>query len=290
MNDWLKAGEITRNAREFAVSLTKEGEKLKDICQKTDEYIKKQGAIPAFPSQLSLNNIAAHFCPTKNDETTIKKEDVVKIDVGACYNGAIGDTAVTINLDNSQKDLISASKKALEETQKILQIGTPLKEIGKTIQETIQSFNLEPIKNLGGHGLNIYEIHDEPHIPNYNNNNLQELKQGQRVAIEPFATKGDGFVKESGIPTLFSFVKDKPVRLPLVRDVLKHIKTNYNTLPFTTRWLEEFFPTPKINFALKKMLDENIIISHPPLLEKKLVSQHEHTFLIEEKIINTTKN
>lgn len=289
--DWITAGKIAAKAREYAKDLTKIGTSIKEICQKTDDYIISQNAVPAFPSQLSINHIAAHFCPDKSDTQLIQENDLIKIDVGACFNGAIGDTALTVDPSNAHKELLEASKKALEETQKILQIGTQLKQIGRTIQDTIQSYGFSPIRNLGGHGLGKYQIHTDPHIPNYDNNNPQELKKGQTIAIEPFATDGEGFVKESSNSTLFSFIQEKPVRLPMVREIIKDIKNKYNTLPFTTRWLEKNHPTAKVNFALKKMLEQEMIISHPPLVENKIasVSQHEHSFIIDDKITATTK-
>ena len=157
--DWITAGKIAANAREYAKDLTKIGASVKEICQKTDDFIIKKGAVPAFPSQLSINHIAAHFCPDEQDKQTIQENDLIKIDVGACFNGAIGDTALTVDPSNAHKELLEASKKALEETQKIIQIGTQLTHIGKTIQDTIQSYGFSPIRNLGGHGLDNYQIH-----------------------------------------------------------------------------------------------------------------------------------
>ncbi|MBN2880465.1 type II methionyl aminopeptidase [Candidatus Woesearchaeota archaeon] len=291
MDDWIKAGKITGEARDLGASLIKEGASVKEICDEVDNFMIKQGARPAFPAQISINQIAAHFCPTIDDNLTIKKEDMVKLDVGASVNGAIGDTAITVNPNNEFKEILNASKEALNNALKLIYPGTKLGDIGKEIQETIMSHNLSPIRNLGGHGLGILQIHCDPHVPNYDNHSNIELKENQIIAIEPFATDGEGYVNESSNPTIFSLVNPQPVRLPIIRDVLKEIQSEYKTLPFTTRWLTKKFPVNKVNFALKKLQEQNIIHAYPPLVEKRngIVSQHEHSVIVKEKSIITTK-
>ena len=51
----------------------------------------------AFPVQVNLGHIAAHYCAEPNDEITFKDE-VICMDVGAHYNGAIGDNALSVDL------------------------------------------------------------------------------------------------------------------------------------------------------------------------------------------------
>ena len=59
--------------------------------------------MPAFPAQFSINNIAAHYNAVIDDQTKFKKGDLVKFDHGVQINGAIADTAVTIDLGKNQK-------------------------------------------------------------------------------------------------------------------------------------------------------------------------------------------
>lgn len=286
MDDWIKAGQIAGEAREYGAGLIKVGVSVKDILDKVDEFICKKGAIPAFPAQISLNSTAAHYCPEDDDNLQIKENDVAKLDVGVCVNGAIGDTAMTVDPSNSHKELILASKEALDNVLKEIHVGMPIRNIGKIIQETINSHGLSPIKNLGGHGLGIYNIHDDPHIPNYDNGNPNVLEEGMMIAIEPFATDGEGYIKDSSNPTLFSLVRKKPVRLPMMRDILAHIEREYKTLPFTSRWLSRKFGTAKTNFVLNKFCQEGMLEMYPPLIERKngMVSQSEHSIMIQDKI------
>jgi len=184
MDNWLKAGQIAAEVREFSKQLIKPGAKLLDIANKIENKIRELGAVPGFPVNLSMNEIAAHYSPVFEDPT-ILEDQIIKVDIGVCYEGAIGDTAYTVDLSGKYNDLLKASRDALNNAIKILRIGTTLGEIGKTIQETIQSYGYSPIKNLSGHGLSDYDVHTSPSIPNYNTNDPTELRKGMTIAIEP---------------------------------------------------------------------------------------------------------
>lgn len=286
--DWIKAGQISKQALDYGKSLVKPGNKIVDILDKIEKKIHDLGGIPAFPAQINANEIAAHFCPLDNDET-ICEDQVFCLDVGACYNGAIGDNATTVDLSNSYKDLVEASQKAVDEVEKILQPGITLSEIGKTIQDVIQSFNYSPIKNLSGHTLAPWRIHAGLNIPNFNNNSNIKLTEGY-FAVEPFATDGKGMIHEANNPSVFALKKVKPVRGVWTRKILNDIKS-YNNLPFTTRWLTKKYSYAQVKLALRELLQLNILHDYPPLVEdnKGMVSQAEYSFCIkDEKVIKLT--
>lgn len=288
--DWIKAGEIAAQTLKFGKNLIKKEMSVLEICNKCDEKIIELGGVPAFPSQISCNDIAAHFCPTKESDFCLKDE-VISLDVGACFKGAIGDNALSVDLSGKYSELIKASREALNNATKVLQIGTTLSEIGKEIQETINSFGFSPVRNLSGHGLDTYSIHTHPSIPNYNTHDNTELQKGMKIAIEPFATNGKGEIYQSANPTIFMLSHKKSVRSIFARQILKEIE-NYKGLPFTTRNLIEKFGSVKTNFALKELIQQGIISDYPPLIEVEhgMVSQAEHSFIIDDKIIKTTKS
>jgi len=285
-----KAGNIAGRARDFGKSLIVEGALVKDILDKVESFIKDNGAGIAFPAQISLNRFAAHVCSDFNDQTTIKSGDVVKIDVGAHIDGFIGDTALTVNLNNEYKDLLDASKKALKEASKLFTPGRPVGEIGAVIQDTITDLGFSPVRNLTGHGLGRFEIHTNPSIPNIRLNNSVLLKENMTVACEPFATDGKGMINEAGEATVFSLGNIHSVRSQFARDVLQKIKS-YDGLPFTTRWLVKDFGLGKTKLGLRELERVGIIHGHPPLKEvaNGMVSQHEHSFLVRDKPVITTK-
>ena len=289
LEDWKKACKISAQALEYGKCLIKKGNNLLDVAKKTDEKIISLGGEIAFPSQISMNQIAAHFCPTKNNNPVFDNQ-IMKLDVGAHVNGFIGDNACTVDLSGENNELVRASREALNNAIKIIKPGITLAEIGRTIQETIMDFGFSPVRNLSGHGLGKFEIHTKPTVPNYDNGDETEIKKGDIFAIEPFATNGYGAVIETSNPTVFSFIQKKPVRDMTTRQVLKEIE-NYNGLPFAKWWLEEKFPLFRVNLALRQLENLGVIKGYPPLADRDngLVSQAEHTILVEEKAIILTK-
>lgn len=285
-----KAGNVAGRARDFGKSLIVEGALVKDVLDKVESFIKDNGAGIAFPAQISLNRFAAHVCSDSNDQTIIKPEDVVKLDVGAHVDGFIGDTALTVNLNNEYKELVDASKKALTEASKLFTPGRPVGEIGAVIQDTITSLGFSPVKNLSGHGLGRFEIHTNPSIPNIRLNDSVLLKENMTVACEPFATDGKGMITDGGDATVFTLGTVRSVRSQFARAVLQKIKS-YNGLPFTTRWLVKDLGFGKTKLGLKELERAGIIHGHPPLKEvaNGMVSQHEHSFLVRDKPVITTK-
>ena len=127
MDNWEKAGKIAAEALEYGSKLIKINASLKDVIEKTEKKIYDLNGKPAFPVQISINEMAAHFT-VNEDDLFFKENNVVKLDVGAHVDGYIGDNAVTIDLGNN-KDLIKASKMALNEAVKLAKPGTKLFEI-----------------------------------------------------------------------------------------------------------------------------------------------------------------
>ncbi|MFH1332209.1 MAG: type II methionyl aminopeptidase [archaeon] len=288
MEDWEKAGKIAAEAMEFGKKLVKADASLLEVAEKIEEKIVSLGAKPAFPINLSINHIAAHYTPFPNDETTFKEGELVKIDIGAHVNGAIGDIACTVDL-GEHKEFVEASEKALNEALKMFTPGTKIGEIGKVVQKTIQEFNLVPIINLSGHQVEKYNLHAGITIPNYDNNDPTELEEGQIFAVEPFATNGEGRIIEGKPSGIYRIEQIKPVRDMKIRKMIQFIVEEYHELPFAKRWILKKFPAA--NFALTLLENQGILHHYPQLPEKTkaLVSQAEHTVIVKENPKITTK-
>ena len=289
--NYIKAGKISAEVLNYGKSLIKKGNSLLDATEKIESEIFKLGGKPAFPVQISCNDIAAHFC-VEEDDKNIFDEQMVSLDLGVHVDGAIGDNAYTIDLSGKFKDLVKAAQEALGEALKIINVGAELRQIGKAINDTILSYGYNPVRNLSGHGLDLYNIHTKPIIPNIDNGDKTLLKKGMIFAVEPFATNGSGVVFESGLATVFMLERKKPVRSPITREVLREIES-YERLPFAKRWLTRKFGA-KANFALRELTQLGLLHQFPPLVEvnKGIVSQAEHSVLIDDEgeVIILTKN
>ena len=285
----LEAGEIAGQVREYAKKIIKKDIPLLEIAEKIEAKIIELGGKPAFPTNLSIDDIAAHYTPRHNDETLA--HGLLKVDFGVHINGNIADTAFSMDLENNEenKKLIKAGEEALENALKIMKEKITTNEIGKTIQKTIESYNLNPIINLSGHSMKEYELHSGVTIPNVNDNKNIKIEKGL-YAIEPFATSGSGKVYDGKPSGIYYLQSEKNVRNPIAREILKFIAEEYQTLPFCERWLVKKFGT-KASFALKQLEDAEILHHFQQLVESShaKVAQAEHTIFIDDKTTTTTK-
>jgi len=285
----LKAGEIAKRVREYTKSIIRVNMHLLEIAEKIENKITELGGKPAFPVNLSINEIAAHYTPSYNDETLA--HGLLKVDFGVQINGFVADTASSIDLENSKenKKLIEASETALMNAIQKTRKGISLGEIGKTVQQTIESYGFSPIINLSGHEMQEYDLHAGLTIPNIDNKNQEKITKGL-YAIEPFATTGSGKVAEGKASGIYLLVNDKNVRNNEARKILNFIIEKYKTLPFCSRWIVKEFGVRSL-FALRQLEDNENLHQYPQLVEvsKAKVSQAEHTIFIDDKVIVTTE-
>ncbi len=286
---WITAGKIASEVREWSKSLIKPGAKLLDIANAIENKIREKGAFPAFPVNLSLNEIAAHYTPILSDSIVLS-DQILKVDIGVCYEGAIGDTAYTIDLSGKRTKLVEASQQALANATKMLRIGLPIAEIGRVVEETITSHGFQPIRNLSGHGIALYQIHIGPSIPNYDTKEKVVLEKGMIIAIEPFASSGEGRIKDVGETVIFEEISHRAVRSPIARQMMQDIET-FQHVPFARRWLDEKHGVNKVSLALAQLKMNGNVQGYAPLVEisKGMVSQAEHTFLIDDTVVCLTK-
>ncbi len=286
MKDWIKAGEIACEVREFGKKLIKVGSSHKEVTEKIEAKIVELGGGIAFPTQMSLNNVAAHYTALLNKDIEFKEGDLVKLDLGVHINGAIGDTAVSVDLGNNAK-LIKASENALKAALEVVKPGVKLNDVGKTIFDEITKLGFEPVRNLGGHGMDKYQIHTEPTVPNFENGDNTKLKKGQVIAIEPFASTGSGYVGEGNPSEIYQLVNPKNIRNQNARLLLKYIAEEYKTLPFAKRQLLGKFNKLQLATGIMALKKEGVLHEYGTLPERdknSLVSQTEHTVIVGEKV------
>jgi len=284
---YTKAGEIAAAVVKKLKKEIKIGNLLFDIAEAGESQIRELGGKPAFPINLSLNEVGAHYTPIPNDKTELG-EDIIKIDIGVHVDGYIADTAFTFDFTNEYGDMLKANEKALEEALKLATPGTNVSEIGEVIHSAIHEAGYNPIVNLSGHSLGQYTIHAGQNIPNIKTGDFV-LKEDMVIAIEPFATDGEGKVTDSPESVIFRYLEDKPVRLREAKNLLHIARDRFDALPFALRWVK--LPQLKLRLALNQLIKANAIYSYPILIEKARgkISQFEHTVIVRDKPEVTTK-
>lgn len=282
---YIKAGEITREVRKWLLDYVKPGLKYSELCQEIERKIIEFGAKPAFPCGIGVNHVTAHYSPGEEDNSELKEEEVVKIDFGAHIDGYIADTAVTITFNEKYYALLEATEKALEESIKVVKKDLRIGEIGRAINNVANSYGFKVIQNLSGHTLDRYTVHAGKSIPNLYVPNLPSIRKDEVFAIEPFLTlkDGAGYVVEQDRVTIFALIGRKITKNEELDELINTIWNDRKTLPFSPRWYEGRYPN--IWQALKELQKMKIVRTYPALIEvtKKPVAQFEHTLSFENK-------
>ena len=138
LEKYREAGRILAEVRTDAIKTIKVGKKLLDAAESIENLIQQKGGAVAFPTNISVNEEAAHATPSKADASTFGT-DLVKLDIGVHIDGYIADTAVTIDLGNN-KELVDASNSALERAIEVVRAGVDLAAISEVIEDTITDY------------------------------------------------------------------------------------------------------------------------------------------------------
>ncbi|MEM2947809.1 MAG: type II methionyl aminopeptidase [Candidatus Bathyarchaeia archaeon] len=280
------SGKILRETREELKSFVRENMPIIEVCEKAEELIRRKGGKPAFPCNVSIDEIAAHYTSPPNDVRRIPEKSLVKLDIGAHVDGYVTDTAITICFNPEYREMVNVAEYALKRAVEAMRPETPTSRLGALIEQTIKSRGFKPISNLTGHSVGRYLVHAGTSLPNVAHLSLTKVKIGEAYAVEPFVTVQNavGRVENSQEATIFRFVKQKPLKNVYARKLLKYIEENFKTLPFAERWLQGVIPKEHYKEAFRELLSSKTIMSYPVFIEtsRKPVAQAEHTVLIVE--------
>ncbi|MDW7725531.1 MAG: type II methionyl aminopeptidase [Candidatus Methanoperedens sp.] len=263
---YLEAGKIAAGIRQEVLKKVREGTPLLEVAEYVEQRTYDLGGKPAFPCNISVNEVASHYTP-EDYIPSFKNGDVVKVDIGVHVDGYIADTASTVEVGTvNHRNLIRATEEALENAISVVKDKIQTRTVGKVIEQTIKKHGFNPVKDLTGHNLEHYNLHAGITLPNQGSLFSHKIKKDTVIAIEPFATYGKGNIiyGESYIFALGRRSNDK--------ESIK-IKEKFGLLPFSKRWI------PGINIEKLSGLKE-----YSKLIESsgKIVAQAEHTVIVNE--------
>ncbi|EOO03507.1 putative methionyl aminopeptidase protein [Phaeoacremonium minimum UCRPA7] len=305
LTDYRHAAETHRQVRQWAQKNIKPGQTLTEIANNIEDSVRallghsglEEGdAIVAgmgFPTGLNLNDCAAHYSPNAGNKMVLGQDDVMKVDIGVHVNGRIVDSAFTVAFSPQYDNLLEAVREATNTGVREAGIDARLGEIGASIQETMESYEVEingqtypvkAIRNLNGHTIHHYSIHGDKSVPIVKSNDQTKMEEGDVFAIETFGSTGNGYVRESGEVSHYAKMKDAPkvdLRLSSAKSLLNVINKNFGTLPFCRRYLDRI-GCEKYLLGLNNLVQSGIVQDYPPLFDKKgsYTAQFEHTIIL----------
>ena len=271
---WREAGRIGAGARQVGVRAIVPGARRRDVAEAIESFIRSKGAEPAFPANLSRNSEAAHYTPSVDDGARFEVGDLVKVDVGAHLDGAISDTAETVEVGGSGRfeNLKRAAEDGLRAGIARVRAGGSVNDVSLAIESAIHARGFRPISDLTGHSIHRYLLHAGKSVPNVGGLTYERFVEGEVVAIEPFATNGAGHIENGPFGNILRFRRDPGAADP----TLKRLFERFRTLPFAARWAA----APEEVHALAR--GKRFLQLYPVFVETAQgeVAQAEHTVLV----------
>jgi methionine aminopeptidase len=93
LENYEKANTIAEEVVGYARKMDLLNRKVLDITEELENVIRTLGGKPAWPVNILINDIAAHYTPDVNETLVLKENDLVKVDIGVQVNLAGGTPA-----------------------------------------------------------------------------------------------------------------------------------------------------------------------------------------------------
>ena len=223
------SGKILRETREEMRSYVREGMPIIEVCEKAEALIRAKGGKPAFPCNVSINEVAAHYTSPPDDKNTIPERSVVKVDIGVHIDGYVTDTAFTACFNPEYRVMVETAELALKTAISTITNDISTSTVGAAVETAIKNRGFRPISNLTGHSVGRYLIHagkvyqyppdvfkQTAYRRNLRHRTLRHRARSSR-SIEDYPQK-----------TIFRLVKAKAAKSPYAKQLTKFIEENFS--------------------------------------------------------------
>jgi methionyl aminopeptidase len=277
-----RAGRVASQARALGAARIGAGERLSAVRATVEREIQRLGGALAFPVQIAVNEVAAHFCPADADGDTLRDGDLAKLDLGVHVDGWVVDTAVTVNVGGraEQQRLVEAAERALAAALASARPGARIPQISATIEAALGTFGLRAVDSLCGHGVGRWTVHCPPAVPNRPEGDPRaQLAPGTTVAVEVFVTDGDGAVEERG-PARIHRLDPGAITGTIDPEVVSALR-EFRGLPFAAHQLPKL-DAGRLSAALTSLVEVGLLRSYRPLVAPsgRPIAQAEHTLYV----------
>lgn len=198
INKLREAGKVVGLCHKYLQQFIKPGISTKELDILAKKFIESKGCTCSFEG---LYGFPGSICISLNDEVvhgipgprTLKNGDIVKLDIGACYEGYHGDSAWSYIVgEGNPRDikLLERTEASLMAGLEAIKDGCTTGDIGHAVQKVARKYNLGIVKELVGHGVGD-KVHLEPDVPNYGvERKGPVLHTGNVIAVEPMLNLG----------------------------------------------------------------------------------------------------
>jgi methionyl aminopeptidase len=285
LEKYREAGKVLAAALEAGKQKVKPGAKLLEITQFIEEdMIRSKGYSFAFPLNIGINEITAHYSSPIGDTSMIPEQCIVKLDMGVQIEGYTTDMAVSVQVGTDEyQTLIAGAEAGLATAIRTIKAGVSVGDVAIAVEKAIRNHGVQPISNLSGHLMKRYELHGGVSVPSVraqDPSNTYRFKEGDIFAIEPFATfsTAAGYVTNGPEEYIHALLKRKVKNMPSrITRFINRIWGERRQLPFSLRWYEAI-PAATFN----RLRSQRVLHGYNVLIEasKKPVAQAEKSLVV----------
>jgi len=283
LEKFAESGKILSMVREYVRTIQVRGRRVIDVCEEVEAKISELGGRPAFPCNIGINEVAAHYTSPWDDSSVIPDGSIVKVDFGVELDGFATDTAMPVSLNPMYDSMIVAAEAALENAVSAVAPGRKLSEIGGVVEKCIERYGFKPIRNLTGHKIDRYNLHAGKSVPNVSGIESGRFEVGEVYAIEPFVTlrNAEGAVTDGDAAYIYRLVKTKGAKSRAATQLVEYIRDTYHGLPFASRWIHNSWRGGDFS-TFEELVSCRCVAGYPVLVEAsgQPIAQAEHTILV----------
>jgi len=196
-----QAGRVVAEVLRLMEDIAEPGVTTEQLDRAAGDHIEAQGARAAFKG---YRGFPASICTSVNEEVVhgipgarqLRAGDLLKVDVGAVWDGYYADAAVTVpigDVSEAARRLMVATRQALNDGIAVVRSGVRLSEIALSVQRAAESRGFSVVTQYTGHGIG-RALHEEPRVPNFLPPRFgrqdRSLAAGTVIAIEPMVNEG----------------------------------------------------------------------------------------------------
>jgi methionyl aminopeptidase len=194
------AGRVVAKVFDEIRDRIRPGVKTKELDALVERIILSEGCTPSFKGYrgfpgsacISLNEEIVHGIPGSRK---LREGDLVKLDVGAIYEGYHGDSAWTFYVGDEPSPEVERLMRVTEESLwagiRQARAGSRIGDVSHAIQDVAEGAGFSVVREYVGHGVG-RQLHEDLQIPNYGPPGRgPRLEEGMTLALEPMVNVGD---------------------------------------------------------------------------------------------------
>lgn len=201
-----EAGRIVARVHEAMREMVRPGVTTADLNARAEAIIRMHDAEPTFLGypHSGKNDYPASICASINEELVhgipsnerwLEAGDIISIDVGATFQGWVGDSAWTYavgQIDEESQRLLKVTEESLWAGIAQARPGNRLADISQAIETHVKLNNFSIVREYTGHGVG-RRMHEPPQVLNYVPAGVgrgPKLRPGLTIALEPMVNVG----------------------------------------------------------------------------------------------------